>query len=386
MLPSTPLSLYLHVPFCSTRCTYCAFNTYTDMEMLIPAFVDALCHEIAIIGGPRRVATIFFGGGTPGLLAPRQFERIISAIRDHFDVSNEAEITLEANPNDLDRDYLARLRAAGLNRLSIGMQSAIASELALFDRRHDHKMVVSAVEAAREAGFTNVSLDLIYSIPQQTLANWRTSLQEALALQPDHLSLYALGLEGGTPLKADVDSGHLPVPDGDLAADMYDLATSTLAAAGYDQYEISNWARPGYESRHNLQYWRNLPYAGLGPGAHGFAAGLRYSTVLGPQKYIRLLQEADGPYTFPRTPVTARAVPVDRDTEIAETLMMGLRLTQEGIQRQRFEARFGVDLVDYHRQVIDRFVDLGMLYVDEHVVRLTEEARFLSNAVIREFI
>ncbi|MCC6805153.1 MAG: radical SAM family heme chaperone HemW [Anaerolineae bacterium] len=388
-MPHNPLAIYLHVPFCSTKCTYCAFNTYTHLENLIEPFVSALVREIEIIAAsqPNQPAgTIFFGGGTPSLLTPEQFERILAALRDGFRVAADAEITLEANPNDLNRDYLAALRRVGLNRISIGMQTANANELELFKRRHDNDAVARAVSAARAAGFDNLNLDLIYGFPHQTLASWETSLRQMLALQPDHVSLYALGLEDGTPMKAWVERGRLPEPDDDLAADMYELASDLLGAQGYEQYEISNWARPGHQCRHNLQYWHNDPYVGVGPGAHGWAGGVRYSTVLSPQRYIRLLGEAEGAYPFPRTPATAEAVTVDRAGEISETLIMGMRLTREGISRPGFVERFGVDLLDVHGEVIQRYTDRGLLSVDAERVRLTDAGRLLSNVVFREFV
>lgn len=385
-----PLSIYLHIPFCTSLCTYCAFNTYAGLEGDIPAFVDALIKEIYIVGqnAPHKtVHTIFFGGGTPSLLTPSQYEAILKALSDAFIMDWEKlEITLEANPNDLNDDYLRALRRLGLNRLSIGMQSAIARELALFNRRHDVQMVVDAVASARRAQFDNLSLDLIYGNPYQTLADWRTSLALAVELAPEHISLYGLELKGNTPLRIDVDAGRVPRPDDDLAADMYDMATEMLGQAGYSQYEISNWSRQGKQSQHNLQYWYNLPYLGFGPGAHGFANGVRYSNVLRPYRYIDLLSRGGMEYVFPRSPSTAKATVLDIDTEMAETIMMGLRLTDEGIRRARFRERFGVDIVQRYQEVIQRFVAKGLLFVDENRVRLTHQARLISNVVIREFV
>jgi oxygen-independent coproporphyrinogen-3 oxidase len=207
-----------------------------------------------------------------------------------------------------------------------------------------------------------------------------------IALQPEHISLYALGLEDGTAMKHWVASGRLPAPDDDLVADMYELATDRLNAAGYTQYEISNWAKPGYYCRHNLQYWRNLPYPGLGPGAHGYAGGIRYATLLSPQRYIKVMQEAGSQYVYPYTPATDEAVPVDRNIEITDTLLMGLRLTQEGIQRAVFRERFGEDLLGIYPGLIERYTRLGLLYVDEDVVRLTQQGRLLSNLIFRELV
>jgi oxygen-independent coproporphyrinogen-3 oxidase len=382
-------AVYIHVPFCTTKCTYCAFNTYTNLENLVQPYTDAVTNELVSVAQsqPRTpVHTIFFGGGTPSLLTPAQFDQILSAIRQHYVLDDDAEISLEANPNDITRPYLEALRAVGLNRISIGMQSAIESELQMFARRHDNDAVVRAVSAARQAGFANLNLDLIYGIPHQTLANWEQTLSQAIALQPDHLSLYALGLEEGTPMAAWVDRGRLPEPDDDLAADMYELASDVLARAGYEQYEISNWARPGYECRHNLQYWTNDPYIGVGPGAHGFAGGTRYSVLLSPQRYVKALMGEPTPYAFPRTAATDEANVLDRDAEIAETLIMSLRLTKRGVPRAEFAQRFGTDLVDLHRDVIEKFVRQGLLEVDAERVRITERGRLLSNMIFRELV
>ena len=387
----TPVShsVYIHVPFCTTKCTYCAFNTYTNLEALIQPFTDAVVNELATValsqpGTP--VHTVFFGGGTPSLLSPEQFDQILAAIRQAYILQPNAEISLEANPNDITPAYLTALRAVGLNRLSIGMQSAVESELRLFARRHDNDAVVHAVTAARQAGFDNLNLDLIYGIPHQTLDNWRLSLTQAVALRPEHLSLYALGLEEGTPMHTWVDRGRLPAPDDDLAADMYELATEILGSAGYVQYEISNWAKPGYECRHNLQYWVNEPYIGVGPGAHGFAGGVRYSTLHSPQRYFKALQGAPAPADFPRTPATDQAVVLEQDAEIAETLIMTLRLTRRGVSRANFADRFGVDLLDLHGAILDRFARLGLLEIDEQHVRITERGRLLSNLIFRELV
>ena len=388
--PFTPLSLYIHIPFCTTKCTYCAFNTYIQMEDLIPAFLEALAREIAGVGAganKARAHTIFFGGGTPSLLLPDQIADVVQAAGAAFDVDADAEVTIEANPNDLTLAYLKMLRAAGVNRLSIGMQSANPAELRLFDRRHDVAAVAESVEAARKAGFDNLSLDLIYGVPDQTLATWRTSLDFALNLQPEHLSLYALSLEAGTPLRAGVETGHVPAPDDDLAADMYELASEMLGAAGYEQYEISNWARPGFQSRHNLQYWLNDPYLGFGPGAHGFAGGVRYSNVLSPQRYVHSLSSPSGEgFDYPVSPAVAEAVHVEQAQEISETLIMGMRLIGRGIDRQAFRSRFGVDLLDLHGEALLKFERLGLVAVSDERVMLTERGRLLSNTVLREFV
>lgn len=382
-------SLYLHVPFCTTKCTYCAFNTYINLEALIPAFVDALSKEIAIVGSAQPQTplwSIFFGGGTPSLLTVPQFEAIFQAIQAHYRVTDDAEITIEANPNDLDYDYLVGLRRAGVNRLSLGMQSAVESELKLFARRHDHDVVKRIWPDICRAGFDNVNLDLIYGTPYQTLKSWRVTLDETLKFAPEHISLYALGLEDGTPLKDWVDAGKIDQPDDDRAADMYELATDVLAENGYVQYEISNWCKPGRECRHNLQYWRNWPYIGVGPGAHGFAGQVRYATLLSPQRYISALNNATGDYPFPHTPATVDASDVDKDTEIAETLIMSLRLIQEGVHLDEFTARFGRTLHEIHGETLEKFTRYGLLEETDGRVHLTRQGRLLSNMIFRELV
>lgn len=384
-----PHSLYIHIPFCAIKCSYCAFNTYTHLDHLIEPFVVALIRELQILARSKPglpLHTVYIGGGTPSLLTVNQLSRILSTVRIEFELDPAAEISMESNPSDLHVEYLSELRHIGITRLSIGMQSANQTELDLFARRHDFTSVVRAVESSRQAGYDNINLDLIYGIPNQSVADWGTTLSAFLELDVEHVSLYALGLEDGTSLKAWVDSGRLPHPDDDLTADMYDLATAMLNTAGYNQYEISNWSRVGRECRHNLQYWRNLPYPGVGPGAHGYASGVRYSTILSPQRYIRALAESTESFVFPRTPATDSAEVVEREAEIVETLIMGLRLTKEGISRQAFRDRFDIDLLDLHAEIIQRYIQLGLVYADDEIVRITQAGRLLSSSLFREFV
>jgi oxygen-independent coproporphyrinogen-3 oxidase len=389
-------SLYLHIPFCQHRCCYCDFNTYAGQDDLIPAYVEGLCREIeqaAMAAGERLpVHTVFFGGGTPSLLPPHALERILRALSDHFDVRAGSEITLEANPGTLSQNYLRALHGLGINRLSLGMQSAHRAELELLERGHDYGDVIRAVQWARRAGFENLSLDLIFGLPYQAMQTWQRSLELAVNLAPEHLSLYALTLEHGTPMQRWTSKGLLSEPDADLAAEMYEWAGGHLAARGYEQYEISNWSRDGaWKDRrchHNLQYWRNLPYLGLGAGAHGFADGVRTANVLSPAAYIQRCQNG-GIRKFPRTPATASVEKVDQQTEMGETMMMGLRLTQEGVSREGFEGRFGKDLDEVYRAEIDALVGSGLLewrQGEEERLRLTVRGRLLGNRVFAQFI
>lgn len=385
---SQTLSIYLHIPFCQVMCSYCAFNTYTGMESIIAPYVEALIKEIHYAGRGTKmpVGSVFFGGGTPSMISIPQYEMLFSALRESFSILPDAEITIESNPNDLSRDYLAGLRSVGINRLSIGMQSSNPQELKLFNRQHDTQTVIDAIANAQAVGFDNISLDLIFGIPNQSLDSWRETLKTAIALNIQNISAYNLILEGNTPLKDAVDSGELPSPDDDLDADMYDLLTEMLAEADFEQYEISNWAKKGYESRHNLQYWRNWDYLGLGAGAHGFAKGVRYIVSRYPQRYIDAMKDGVEGLEYPRTPAVTKATVVDRENDMAETILMGLRMTQEGIMRESFKARFGVDIAEIHAEAIEKHIGYGLLHLDEERLRLTLAGRLVSNAVIRDLV
>src|SRR5918995_1403077 len=305
-------SLYFHIPFCSHRCAYCDFNTYAGQEEMIPAYVDALGKEVEVVGKSARAAwsrsdhgaaveahTIFFGGGTPSLLTPNQFKTIFQSIRRNFTLTEDAEITIEANPGTVSYNDLAELRRIGVNRISYGVQSANTEELRMLERVHDFFDVIEAVSSARKAGFRNLNLDLIYGLPEQTLTTWQTTVNRILDLHPEHISAYALTLEHGTPFGRWASRGILPLPDPDLAAEMYEWLSETLESNGYVQYEISNWAKlkdedgrrkdaqaSSFQCLHNLQYWRGLPYLAFGAGAHGYANGYRYSNVLRIKTYI----------------------------------------------------------------------------------------------------
>jgi oxygen-independent coproporphyrinogen III oxidase len=381
-------SLYIHIPFCTSKCTYCAFNTYINLENLIPRFVEALCHEISLVGDGQPVHTIFFGGGTPSLLTPEQFNAILHQIQIAFDVKTDAEITSEANPNDLDTTYLEALHNQGINRLSIGMQSAQIHTLKFFARRHTHQGVIKAVYAARQAGFDNINLDLIYGIPYQTMEDWQQSVRAAIALDVEHLSLYALGLEQGTPLDDWVQRGTVPEPDDDLAADMYEWVSQALDDAGYKQYEISNWARAGRACQHNIQYWRNQPYLGFGPGAHGFADGIRYEVRRSPVDYVHALLDNPDESTsvFPLSPAVGTHQRLSQQEEISETLITNLRLLADGIDRQVFKDRFQIDLLDYHPMLFERFAEQDLVSISTQAVRLTAKGRLLSNVIFRELV
>lgn len=390
------LSLYLHIPFCQRRCGYCDFNTYAGLDNLIPAYVEALASEAVFYGELNEsgenlpVHTVFFGGGTPSLLTVDQFERLIGQIQASFTLLRDCEITIEANPGTVSAAQLAGIRELGVNRISLGVQSSNLDELVTLDRLHGFREAQTAVVDARKAGFDNLSMDLIYGIPGQTMSTWARSLGDVLSLSPEHLSLYSLTVEDGTPLAARVASGYVSVPDDDLAADFYDYASKVLGDAGYLHYEISNWGLlRGAEamiSRHNRQYWRNLPYVGLGAGAHGYYQGVRYANSLGVADYIRQMK-GDAVERF--SPVAAEQHNVGQAEEMGETMMMGLRLLQEGVSAERFSARFGVEMMAVYGEDINRLLGLGLLeWAGERsdTLRLTERGYLLGNQVFSAFV
>ena len=385
----TGLSLYLHIPFCAYRCSYCDFNTYTSLGDLQSAYVDALCEELEQVAGesePRPVRTVFLGGGTPSLLSPAQIGQIMDKIRARFVLAEDGEVTMEANPETVDAAYLTAVRQTGINRLSFGAQSAVASELELLGRQHSFGRVQEIVAAARTAEFHNSSIDLIYGVPGQTLVSWQQSLEAALSLDTTHLSLYCLTIEPGTPMHRWLGNGQISPPDPDLAADQYDLTRDLLASAGFGHYEISNWARPGYESEHNLAYWRNFEYLGLGAGAHGHAAGVRYSVVRQPRVYIRRLTSGELASGYPLSTAVADTTLLTPSDQMGETMMMGLRLLQEGVSEAEFATRFGQSLGDVYGAELEKLAEWGLLEQTHGRVRLTAKGMFLSNQVFHHFV
>lgn len=375
------VAIYIHIPFCQARCTYCDFNTYAGLEPLIPAYVAAVSQEIELAGerwGHLTVPTVYFGGGTPSLLSPDHLAKILHALRSTFRVLSDAEITIEANPGTVNTDKLCQLRALGVNRLSLGIQSSCDDELCLLGRIHTWAQAMEAVEAARTAGFDNLSLDFIFGLPGQTLAGWKNTMEAALALDPEHLSLYCLTIEENTPLAKRIAGSQIAPPDPDLAADMYELAEKTLTEAGFLHYEISNWAKlNSHMCRHNLIYWRNEPWLGIGAGAHSWLGRHRWANAYHPQEYITELEQGN-------IPVIEKEA-IDQQLEMGETMIMGLRLT-EGIADTRFRARFGVGLEMAFGTELADLQHLGLLAWDGHVARLTSRGRLLGNQVFMRFV
>jgi putative oxygen-independent coproporphyrinogen III oxidase len=378
-LPGRSFGVYVHVPFCATRCGYCDFNTYTPAELAgggsVPAYVEAALAEVRlarqVLGEiDLPVSTVFFGGGTPTLLPADAFGRILVAIDAGFGLVEGAEVTAEANPESVDPAYLHRLRGHGVNRISFGMQSARPHVLAVLDRRHTPGRPEECVAWARAAGFGSVSLDLIYGAPGESLADWRASVETAIAAAPDHVSAYALVVEDGTGLAARVRRGELAAPDDDDLADKYLLAEELLSAAGYRWYEVSNWARPGAACRHNLGYWRGGNWWGVGPGAHSHVGGVRWWNVKHPTAYAARLDQG-------RSPALAREVLSAADRRL-ERVLLELRLS-EGLPL--------AELAEVGRKAADRALSDGLLepsaYADGAAV-LTLRSRLLADAVVRD--
>jgi oxygen-independent coproporphyrinogen-3 oxidase len=348
------------------------------MEALFAGYVEALAGEMAR-AGCLPVRTIYIGGGTPTVLPPSLISRILSVARSAFDLAAVSEVTIEANPGTVDAEALGALVSIGVTRLSLGVQSFDDSELRLLGRIHTGDQAIQAFLNARRAGLERVNLDLIYGLPGQAVQAWRDSLETALALHPDHLSLYALSVEEGTPLAQAVAGGDVPLPDPDLAAEMYELAERLLSDASYIHYEISNWAaHPTAQCQHNLIYWRNEPYLGVGAGAHSWAGGRRWVNLASPVEYVARLVSGEE--------IVADEERIGPDLEMGETLMLGLRLVQEGVEFGRFRHRFGVDMQQRYGREIDELEQVGLIVADAQRVRLSERGRLLGNQVFLRFL
>ncbi len=362
------------------------------MQKLYQPYAHAVAAEIECAGqtaGRVGASTLYFGGGTPSLLPLPLLEHILAACHRAFHVADDAEISLEANPGTLDAALLAGLRALGVNRLSLGIQSAHSHELTLLRRDHTFDAAVQSFQLARQAGFGNINADLIYGLPCQTLAEWQETVEQALALEAEHLSLYCLTVEERTTLSLWIRRGKLPMPNDDAAADMALWADERLAQAGYLRYEISNWAKqpsPNFKfgisnlkfaCRHNLTYWHNQPYLGFGSGAHSSFGGRRFWNVAHPREYIQRLARAQSPQEGEEI--------IPPQVEMAETIFLGLRLA-EGISRARFLARFGVDLFIEYAREIERNHQAGLLEIDEHGIHLTRRGWLLGNRVFADFM
>jgi len=367
------IGLYVHIPFCRHKCNYCSFASYQSRETDIAVYLCALKAELAQRAGGRPIRSIYFGGGTPSLLSPEQIGGILATIDSLSAVNEAAEITIEANPGTLDTAYLAAVRGLGVNRLSLGAQSMNNRELDLLGRIHKAAEVQEAVHCARSAGFENLNLDLIYGLPGQGLSGWQRTLDEAIAMKPEHLSLYALTLDAETPMWRAIKEMSLPDIDPDLSADQYEMAEDLLAAHGYRHYEISNWAKEGRECRHNMVYWQNRPYLGVGVAAHSWLDGHRMANIGNLDEYLAA-------FAGKRPLLPDMDEVIGLDLELAETVILGLRL-EAGVDINSLKNRFGIDVLSYYSQPIREMVDSGLMKHAGEYIRLTRRGRLLSNEV-----
>ncbi len=375
-----PSGLYLHIPFCASICNYCNFNRGLLDEPLKQAYVAALEREIALRATGDAVDTMYFGGGTPSLLSPGEAARLVAACRGAFDVRPGAEITFEVNPETVDRATLAAFRDAGINRLSFGVQSFDDAELAKLERRHDAARARAAVADARAAGFDNVSLDLMMWLPGQSLERWLANVEALIALAPEHASLYLLEVYPNAPLKEAMAREQWSRAPDDDAADMYEQAMDMLEVAGYEQYEISNVARPGRESRHNVKYWTGGAWHGLGAGAHGTVGARRWRNIADTRAFIAAVDRG----ALPEAEV--RALP--EAEQLQEALFMGLRL-RRGIDMRELGAVFGVDLQARYGERLAPALAAGLLDrsgYDAGRLSLTRRGQLLANEVLSVFV
>ena len=380
-IPLRPLGIYVHVPFCTTRCGYCDFNTYTAAELGTQpgasrtGYIDAAIHEVELAArvlGPEApvVSTVFVGGGTPTVLPPDDLGRLITAVRDHFGLAADAAVTTESNPESIDSAGLYRLRELGFNRISFGMQSAVAHVLATLDRTHSPGRALQAVAEAKAAGFTNTSLDLIYGTPGESAADWMVSLEAALSAAPEHISAYALIVEEGTRLAARIRRGELPPPDDDDLADKYLIAEERLSAAGHSAYEVSNWSTSAAtRCRHNLGYWRSHHWWGVGPGAHSHVGGVRWWNVKHPSAYASRLAAGV-------SPAQAREVLSAEDRRV-ERILLEVRLA-DGLPTSL--------LTTGERDRLPDLLIRRLAGIENDMLILTREGRLLADGVIRNLL
>jgi oxygen-independent coproporphyrinogen-3 oxidase len=374
--------IYIHVPFCRSRCSYCDFATGAFEAALAETYVGALAREVEsfrLDDVHIEVDTVYFGGGTPSLLTPAQVSRVLGAVRSRFEVDARAEVTLEMNPGTVTPEHLCALREVGVNRASFGAQTFDDRELKRLGRTHTADDTRRTFKDLRAAGFDNISFDLIAGLPRQALRAWERNLEEALALRPEHLSLYLLEVHEGTPLAEQIRQGRYNPPDPDLAAEMYRLLVERARAAGYEQYEISNFSLAGRESRHNTKYWTGAPFYGFGCSAHSFdGRRTRWSNERDARAYVKLIEEKGAA-------VVAREE-LDERGAGAEALFLGLRLLSKGVDLAEHRARFRRDVRADYAADLARFDEAGLIEIDGDVLRLTPAGALLSNEVFAAFV
>jgi len=374
--------IYIHIPFCHQICNYCDFNKVFFKNQPVDEYIEALGCEIEMTVKElpesfANIETIFIGGGTPTALSAEQITRLLSLIAKHISLSNVKEFTSEANPDELTREKLQALLDGGVNRLSMGVQSFDQELLKKIGRTHSNEHVYNTIELAKEVGFTNISIDLMYGLPGQTMEQWQDTLNKAMALNLPHYSAYSLIVEPKTIFYIQYAKGKLALPSEDLEAEMYDVLMTTMEAHNKYQYEISNFAETGFESIHNKIYWDNDEYAGFGAGAHGYLQGIRYSNHGPIKKYIETVQSGTRPLVHCHT-VTAQE-------RLEEQMFLGLRKV-EGVSHHVFENKFNRSIQEIYAKQIDQLEKEELLDVDENGVRLTRKGRFVGNEVFQQFL
>ena len=369
--------LYLHIPFCRSKCFYCSFNSYPGQEQLHPRYCRALKDEIHRITSRQHLDSLFIGGGTPTILETRLLIDLLESCADQFGFSESAEISIEANPETVDSAMLNDLRAAGFNRISLGVQSFDDKELRQLGRIHNGSEARRAVIDAFSAGFANISIDLMYGLPGQSVKSWKRTLDRTLELAPRHLSIYQLSIEEGTEFYRLDGDGKLDSIHEETVLAMDDITSQRCKRAGFMHYEISNFARPGYMCSHNLNYWKNNPYLACGAGAVSYFDGVRELRVRNPEDYCRAVEQGDDPI--------AEQEKLPLRGAFKETVIMGLRLI-EGVSEQRLQQRFGLRLSEVYPTELDRLIDQQLLGVDNSRLVLTERGRRLANQVMAELV
>jgi oxygen-independent coproporphyrinogen III oxidase len=391
-----PWGIYIHVPFCERKCTYCNFNTTDFSNLLVERYIQAVEREIAywgeslrLVAGDQRleVDTIYLGGGTPSMVDARHLATLLEACNSAFEISNNPEVTIEINPGTFSNTKPLEWLSAGINRASVGVQSFIDHELAALSRTHTANDARKTIALLRDVGFENISLDLIAGLPEQDLAGWEFNLREALAIAPEHLSLYMLDLKEGTQLYAQLKRGERPKPDDDLTAEMYRMLSDSTESAGYEHYEISNFARldserkcevaSPFRSKHNMKYWTAEPFLGVGCGAHSYDGAARWFNILKAENYIQEVYRS-GRAIAERNELTE----ADR---AAEALFMGLRL-KEGVSLASFQSEYGVNVMERYGNDLPRLTEAGLIEVEDGRLALTPAGRLLSNEVFVSFI
>ncbi|MEP6742356.1 MAG: radical SAM family heme chaperone HemW [bacterium] len=376
-----PAGIYIHVPFCRSRCSYCDFATGLYESALAERYVAGVISEIKSwreVDRPEIVDTIYFGGGTPSLLSPVQLEALLHAVRKRFQVSPNAEVTLEMNPGTVTAETLSGFRELGINRASFGAQTFDDHALAKLGRSHTAEDTLRTYSLLRAVGFDNVSFDLIAGLPGQTLDGWTRNLEQAFALRPEHLSFYLLEVHEGTPLAGHIRTGLQPAPDEDLAAEMYQVMLEHATEAGYEHYEISNLCLPGFKSRHNTKYWTGAPYYGFGCSAHSFdGESRRWANERDVWKYVALVERNESPITEDRR--------LTEDDRRAEAVFLGMRM-MSGVRTDEFKELFGVDLRAAHADDLQNFQQAGLIEFDGDLLKLTRAGALLSNEVFAAFV